>query len=509
MPTSFLRGALALALSALLSSNTFAADKAACQYVQIGQLPLRYLGEWFHPAVDGFINGKPAPMMVDTGSNKTWLTNQLAERLDLRQRATGNIVKGVGGETRLYSARVDDFQVGPTHTGKRYFEVIGETGMTPEFDALVGADFLFQADVEISLAEKAVRFFRPTNCSGDSYLAYWGDAVEVPFTGTFFESRNPTFTVELNGVKLNAIIDSGASRSFVFIGGARKAGVNTDSAGVVKVPGASGIGSETLAQWRTVFKTLSIGGEVIRDAELNISADPNTGRQDADLLLGVDFLRSHRVLFAMDQRRLYISYLGGDIFSRDSVAIEPWLQKEADQGNPNAQYALATKYLAGSGAAHDAAAAAVWMDKAAHQGHPRAAYQVGTWMLHSGKSAESAALFRNVLSKHPDEHRAALFLFLAQLQGGDSAGAARDLAAHFADDKQRNWPAPVADFYLGRIDAAQLVALAGKKQANTRFFTCDAKLLVSELAGAQGDKDKAKTLADAWRAECGRPAPNI
>jgi hypothetical protein len=31
-------------------------------------------------------------------------------------------------------------------------------------------------------------------------------------------------------------------------------------------------------------------------------------------VLGVDFLRVHRILFAMSQDRLYMSYLGGDPF---------------------------------------------------------------------------------------------------------------------------------------------------------------------------------------------------
>ena len=68
----------------------------------------------------------------------------------------------------------------------------------------------------IALAEKELRFFRPSNCD-DSHLGYWSEnAYAVPMTGHFGESRNQTFEVELNGVKLEAIIDSGATHSFVF-----------------------------------------------------------------------------------------------------------------------------------------------------------------------------------------------------------------------------------------------------------------------------------------------------
>jgi lipoprotein NlpI len=93
------------------------------------------------------------------------------------------------------------------------------------------------------------------------------------------------------------------------------------------------------------------------------------------------------------------------------------------------------------------------------------------------------------------------------VQGGDAAAAARELDARVAADKQRSWPAPLADFYLGRIDAAQLAAQAGKEPALAKVQTCEAKFMMAKLAGAQGDKRKAQTLNDAWRAECSRPAP--
>jgi len=34
-------------------------------------------------------------------------------------------------------------------------------------------------------------------------------------------------------------------------------------------------------------------------------------------VLGADFLKSHRVLFAMAQRRIYLSYEGGPVFCSD------------------------------------------------------------------------------------------------------------------------------------------------------------------------------------------------
>lgn len=334
MLISLLRRALPLAFLFGASAAAQADDAPArCQYVNVATLPLRYLGASFHPAVDGAINGLPSPMLIDTGSDRTYLTPRASKRFGLVLGMTGRSVNGMGGASRIYRARVDEFVVGPTRASRRIMNVIGETGMQPEFDAIVGADFLFQADFELSLAEKALRFFRGANCA-DSHLGYWSEnTYAVPMTGHFGESRNQTFEVELNGVKLDAIIDSGAASSFVFDSAARKAGVRTDAPGTLKTQDSVGIGSERLARWSAVFATIKIGGETIRDAELGISAIPAEGRIHADILLGADFLRTHRVLFANSQKKLYISYLGGDVFFRGAQGIPPWLLQEAEAGN--------------------------------------------------------------------------------------------------------------------------------------------------------------------------------
>jgi predicted aspartyl protease len=506
MQTTFLRGALPLAILLGAGGAAYADDAPAkCQYVNVATVPLRYLGASFHPAVDGAINGTPAPMLIDTGSDRTLLTPRAAKRLDLALGMTGRHINGVGGASRVYRARVDEFAVGPTRTGRRYMNVIGDMGTQPDFDAIVGADFLFQADVELSLAEKALRFFRGANCK-DSHLGYWSDsAYAVPMTGSLGDGGNPTFEVELNGVKLDAIIDSGATNSFVFDSAARKAGVRTDAPGSVKARDMVGIGSEKLANWRAVFATLKIGEETIRDAELNISAKPVSGRLPADILLGADFLRTHRVLFATSQRKLYISYLGGDVFFRGAKGIPPWLLQEAEAGNAEAQYAVSGRLARGVGVPVDQAQAAQWLSKAGSQGHPAANIEIGVRMLRQRQFAEAADLLGTAAAQRPEDARAPLFLYLARLQAGDPARAARELEQRFAADQERRWPLPIADFYLGRIDAGRLLGQADKDPALAFARSCEARRFIAEHAGATGERDRSKAMLEELRSKCARP----
>ncbi|WP_426174350.1 aspartyl protease family protein [Massilia sp. TWR1-2-2] len=500
LPLAFLLGA-----SAAVHAD---ATPAKCQYVNVATVPLRYLGASFHPAVDGTINGAPAPMVIDTGSGRTYLTPRAAKRLGLVLGTTGQHVDGVGGASRVYRARVGDFAVGPTRTEGRYMNVIGDMAPQHDFDAIVGADFLFQADVELSLAEKALRFFRGANCK-DSHLGYWSESTyAVPMTGYFGESCNPTFEVELNGVKLDAIIDSGSATSFVFDRAARKAGVGTDAPGSQKSRDMVGVGSERLANWRAVFATLKIGAEMIRDAELNISAKPASGRLPADILLGTDFLRTHRVLFATSQKKRYISYLGADVFFRGARGFPPWMLQEAEAGNAEAQYAVSGRLARGIGVPVDQAQAAEWLSKAASQGHPAANIEIGVRMLRKRQFAQAAELLGTAAAQRPEDARAPLFLYLARLQAGDPARAARELAQRFAADQERRWPAPIADFYLGRIDAERLLGQADKDPALAFSRSCEARLFIAEQAGAAGERDKSKALLDELRGKCARPPPS-
>jgi hypothetical protein len=48
---------------------------------------------------------------------------------------------------------------------------------------------------------------------------------------------------------------------------------------------------------------LQIGRETISNADVGVI---DTNDLDVDLLLGADFLRSHRVMFAMSQKKLYL-----------------------------------------------------------------------------------------------------------------------------------------------------------------------------------------------------------
>jgi hypothetical protein len=69
--------------------------------------------------------------------------------------------------------------------------------------------------------------------------------------------------------------------------------------------------------------TFAIGSETIKNAHISIRDNPPQGilLGMPDVLIGADFLRAHRVLIAMSQRRFYVSYLGGEVFPKHRPQI--------------------------------------------------------------------------------------------------------------------------------------------------------------------------------------------
>jgi predicted aspartyl protease len=483
----------AVALSLLAGALCARADEAApqrCKYVHVATVPVRYAGPNLGITMAGRINGTPATLLVDTGAQPVALTPTGTERRGLALRDIGRRVEGVGGDARLYSARVDDFAAGPVSAGAGYMRVIGDFASPPAFDAIAGASFLLQADLEFSLATKELRFFRPNNCK-DSFLAYWDPAaIEIPFAKDWLPNRPPEFIVQLNGRKLRAIIDSGADTTVVTLAAAKRAGLKLDAPGVQPTGHIGGIGEDRVASWSTSFETLQLGDEIIRNAQVGV-IDAN--HLDVDLLLGADFLRAHRVLFAMSQSKLYFSYTGGEPLGQRK-GLEDWMLQEANKGNSDAQLVLAGLYQRGDGVAQDAQQAGAWLQKAVDNGNPRANFMHARFLGERGEYVQAARRLRVGLDNLPGERYAALSLYTVRLRTGNLEVGRRELEASIARAGQDVWPIPIARYYLGKLSEEQLLAAAAAETRLAAARSCLARSYIAEHHAALGDAGKAAAV---------------
>jgi predicted aspartyl protease len=317
-----LLSALCLAVAVATPGGALA-QGANCRLLKVADWPVRFVGNLI--VVDGAINGKPVGVIVDTGAQRTLILRSSAERLDLpRQDARGRGF-GVGGETKLEVATVDDFTLGQVATKDMLLLVAGEHSFGAA-DVLLGEDFLQRFDVEFDLANAAVRLFQAKDCAGVS-LAYWTKdvvgEVEIERINEFRPRIN--LTVHINGKPIEAFLDSGASSTTLSITDAATMGVTPETPGVVAGRPGRGIGAQTVQTWIGPFASFAIGNETIPEVRIRFADYARTGSYSVrkmmarqPMALGADFLRSHRTLVSHSQRRLYFTYVGGPVF-----AVEP------------------------------------------------------------------------------------------------------------------------------------------------------------------------------------------
>jgi clan AA aspartic protease (TIGR02281 family) len=326
---SIRRAVVAVVASIALASacRAGAAESPGCTFARIAEWPVRI--EHGHLITDGAINGKPVAVLLDTGAMQTLVLRSAAERLDLtRWGVNGARMYGVGGESVVSRTLVDEFRVGQFARKNLQMMVAGERDFGA--DVLLGEDFFRQFDVEFDLAANRVRLYRSEHCAA-TLLAYWAgaDVGQVEFDSTGDGRPEIVLTVEVNGRPLTALLDSGASGSILDKAEAARVGVAPDTPGVVAAPARGGLGGNSIPSWIGSFKSFTIGNETIRDTEIAF-ADVFKGAASKrigsnvpvkveglpSMLLGYDFLRSHRVLIAHSQHRIYFTYNGGPVFAR-------------------------------------------------------------------------------------------------------------------------------------------------------------------------------------------------
>jgi predicted aspartyl protease len=111
------------------------------------------------------------------------------------------------------------------------------------------------------------------------------------------------FPVQLDGIRISGLFDSGAQFSVLSTRTALALGVNKAILArdpPVTVRGADG---EQLSAHAHRFFRLEVDGEVIRDAEIDVT---EISLNEADLVLGIDFLGSRRVWISYGSQQLFL-----------------------------------------------------------------------------------------------------------------------------------------------------------------------------------------------------------
>lgn len=288
---------LILILAALPAAAAAQPLPAGCERGELATLPLT-LAETGVPVVEARINGEAVRAEIDTGQqHATHLDRQTVERLGIKvQTADTNYAR-----VQIQNALIDRLALGPMEVTKGWFNVdeLQRVGVR------VGANLLFRHDVEIALAGGYLRFFKPSGCFR-AHLAYWEPkAVVLPFQNDpQRRDRRPWFKVRINGKDIDAVISTLDYHSYIDLYTARRLGLDPDAPGAMEEQSVKSWYDRVQRVWRVPVPQMSIGSLQVNDFNLRLF---NMDRSGEMLVLGLDFLKRHRVYVAMSQNRIYFT----------------------------------------------------------------------------------------------------------------------------------------------------------------------------------------------------------
>jgi hypothetical protein len=214
---------------------------------------------------------------------------------------------GIGGTASYPTARIGRLMLGDVPFDSAEVTIIPEV---PVADGNVGMDVLGDHDIDIDLWAGRISLYRGQLCPGNR-PPWAAGATELrteahlpPLAPPSSRPRQLLLLMSLDGVPALALLDSGAGRTFVSRAFAARLGV-TDAAlaagPALRLPGLSpqaGMGR----LWQ--FHEARIGTERLA-APLMVVADLHN--QGFDVLLGMDYLSTHRVWLSYGARRIFVA----------------------------------------------------------------------------------------------------------------------------------------------------------------------------------------------------------
>ena len=201
---------------------------AACRIDLVASLPLTlWQQKLFVPVT---IGGTNALFLIDTGAGVTTLSKGLADRLMLpRDYDRTADMFGVGGaESHLTIAHAGVLMIGGVHVAGQAFPVaVFDQAMADgsAVGGLIGADILSRFDLDLDIRNRRLDLWHVTDCS--EVTPRWsGDWASAAMQVA--PSHHISVPVEVDGAKLDLLVDTGAPSLVLSSRAAARAGATPE-----------------------------------------------------------------------------------------------------------------------------------------------------------------------------------------------------------------------------------------------------------------------------------------
>jgi predicted aspartyl protease len=300
-----------LALTSLVLAGCATADHGAgnawagCSLVRLAVMPLETHGDLLF--VRGTILGAPVFLLVDTGAERTLLTETAVDRLHLpRDYQHATRTYGIGSSTTSWDAQLPDglslggtrFPVENVTVGR--FDMMRFAGDMA--DGLLGADILLAFDIDLDVPNRRLTVYRARReCPGAA--PPWKQPY-FRLDGTATRRDRMLVPFELDGAAGQGVLDTGAQLSTISTRMAERAGLEEAGMAGDGTVMAHGAAPGQVAVRIHRFRELRVGPTVMQWPTLPV-VPMSDGMGDA--LVGADFLQGRRIWLSFATNQVFVS----------------------------------------------------------------------------------------------------------------------------------------------------------------------------------------------------------
>jgi hypothetical protein len=300
-------------LLALLGVAGCASDPGArradgtCPLIPLAEIPLEVRGNLLF--IQAKIGEEPVTMLVDTGAERTLLTEAAVDRLNLpRDFKHATRTFGIGSPTAAWDAKLPNgIVLGTTHFPVDVVTV-GHFGIDQvaggSADGLLGADILLAFDIDLNLPAHRVTFYRARRECPDAVPPWNEPYVDVAGVSTRRDRMLVPF--ELDGVAGVGVLDTGAQFSSISKGMTQRIGLAEAAMATDRTIMAHGAAPDQIEVHIHRFREFRVGPAVMHEPALPVV--PTVGGM-GDGLVGADFLRGRRTWLSFATQRMFVTPL--------------------------------------------------------------------------------------------------------------------------------------------------------------------------------------------------------
>jgi hypothetical protein len=283
---------------------------AACTVEPLATVPLQLSGGLILITVA--VNDTDAVFIMDTGAERTLMSEEAVHRLGLeRDGWVASTVRGLGGYEQRPNALPRSLRLGGVSLRRK--TLTGDTsamvGPLPvnrieghPIAGLLGRDFLSPFDLDLDLPAGRLTLNDVRGCSM-GFLPWTTPYAAIPASTPAANAM--VIQTEVDGRALRTMVDTGASSSLLTASGMFLLGLTAEILEHDPGGNGSGVGPAPVPMRLHRFSELRIGLDVSRDPQLWVASARVV--PIVDMLLGVDWLRSHRVWLSYATRQFFVA----------------------------------------------------------------------------------------------------------------------------------------------------------------------------------------------------------